>query len=88
MDRDLLNIVLVLPPAPAALVLLGLAFATLSALSAAALRLIAVAGPPGALAPRLSRSDFALAPVAMAVESWISPGGGEGDGEGEDYRKS
>ena len=36
-----------LPPAPAALVLDGLALATLSALSAAALRLMAVLGPPG-----------------------------------------
>lgn len=42
-----LNIVLLLPPAPAARVLLGLAFATLSARSAAALRRIAVFGPPG-----------------------------------------
>ena len=38
-----------LPPAPAALVLLGRALATLSARSAAALLLIAVAGPPGGL---------------------------------------
>ena len=36
-----------LPPAPAALVLVGLALATLSARSAAAFRLIAVLGPPG-----------------------------------------
>ena len=36
-----------LPPAPAALVLVGLAFATLSALSAAAFLLMAVLGPPG-----------------------------------------
>lgn len=42
-----LNIVLLLPPAPAARVLAGLAFATLSARSAAALRRIAVLGPPG-----------------------------------------
>lgn len=42
-----LSMVLLLPPAPAALVLLGLAFAALSALSAAAFLLIAVAGPPG-----------------------------------------
>lgn len=41
--------VLLLPPAPAALVLEGRALATLSARSAAALRRIAVAGPPGAL---------------------------------------
>lgn len=46
-SEDILSIVLLLPPAPAALVLDGLAFATLSALSAAALLLIAVAGPPG-----------------------------------------
>jgi hypothetical protein len=45
----ILNIVLLLPPAPAARVLDGRAFATLSALSAAAFRLIAVAGPPGGL---------------------------------------
>ena len=46
---DILNIVLLLPPAPAALVLAGRAFATLSARSAAAFRRMAVAGPPGAL---------------------------------------
>ena len=39
--------VLVLPPAPAALVLAGLALATLSARSAAAFLRIAVFGPPG-----------------------------------------
>jgi hypothetical protein len=39
--------VLLLPPAPAALVLLGRTFATLSFWSAAALRRIAVLGPPG-----------------------------------------
>lgn len=44
-----LSIVLLLPPAPAALVLDGLALATLSARSAAAFLRIAVAGPPGAL---------------------------------------
>ena len=47
--QNILNIVLLLPPAPAALVLEGRAFATLSARSAAAFLLIAVAGPPGAL---------------------------------------
>ena len=45
----ILNMVLLLPPAPAARVLVGRAFATLSALSAAAFLLIAVAGPPGGL---------------------------------------
>ncbi len=43
----ILSMVLELPPAPAALVLVGLAFATLSALSCAAFLLIAVLGPPG-----------------------------------------
>lgn len=38
---------LLLPPAPAERVLVGRAFAILSALSAAAFLLIAVAGPPG-----------------------------------------
>lgn len=42
-----LNIVPLLPPAPAALVLLGRALEARSALSAAAFLLIAVAGPPG-----------------------------------------
>ena len=41
------SMVLELPPAPAALVLVGRAFATLSARSAAAFLLIAVFGPPG-----------------------------------------
>jgi hypothetical protein len=45
----LLNIVLELPPAPAARVLLGLWFAVFSARSAAAFRRITVAGPPGGL---------------------------------------
>lgn len=44
---DILSIVLVLPPAPAALVLAGRALATLSALSAAAFLRIAVLAPPG-----------------------------------------
>ena len=39
--------VLLLPPAPAALVLAGLAFATWAVLSAAFLLRIAVFGPPG-----------------------------------------
>lgn len=43
----LLNMVLELPPAPAALVLLGLWFAVFSARSAAAFLRITVAGPPG-----------------------------------------
>ena len=46
-QQDVLNIVLELPPAPADLVLVGRAFATLSARSAAAFLLIAVLGPPG-----------------------------------------
>jgi hypothetical protein len=46
-EMNLLSIVLLEPPAPAALVLLGLTLAALSLKSEAALRLIAVAGPPG-----------------------------------------
>ena len=45
--HDIRNMVLELPPAPADLVLVGLAFATLSALSAAAFLRMAVLGPPG-----------------------------------------
>jgi len=62
--------VLVLPPAPAALVLAGLALATLSCLSAAALLLIMVLGPPGGVgdvgraAPLLEED----APGALAEE--------------------
>lgn len=44
---SILSIVLELPPAPADLVLDGLALAALSALSAAAFLRIAVFGPPG-----------------------------------------
>ena len=46
---DLLSIVLELPPAPAALVLLGRWLETFSARSAAAFLRITVAGPPGGL---------------------------------------
>lgn len=46
---DLLSIVLELPPAPAALVLLGRWLAVFSARSAAAFLRMTVAGPPGGL---------------------------------------
>lgn len=46
------NIVLLLPPAPAALVDVGRAFATLSARSAAAFRRMTVFAPPGGLEGR------------------------------------
>ena len=49
MGIHLLSIVLELPPAPAARVLLGLWFADFSARSAAAFLRITVAGPPGGL---------------------------------------
>ena len=64
---------LVLPPAPAALVLAGLAFATLSCLSAAALRRIMVLGPPGGL------GEDGLAPVVLAEPGVLfgELGGGE-----------
>lgn len=64
------NIVLELPPAPAALVLVGRAFATLSALSAAAFLLIAVFGPPG---------GDRFRPLLTPAEA-----GGEAGEEGED----
>ena len=59
-----------LPPAPAALVLLGLALATFSARSAAAFRLMTVLGPPGGageaglavLEPLVGVFKFASAP--------------------------
>ena len=70
---DIRNIVLELPPAPAALVLVGLAFATLSALSAAAFLLIAVFGPPGG-----DRFRPLLTPAEAGGEI------GE-DGRGEDW---
>lgn len=47
--QNLLSIVLELPPAPAALVLLGRWLAVFSARSAAAFLRITVAGPPGGL---------------------------------------
>lgn len=65
---------LLLPPAPAARVLVGRAFANLSARSAAAFRRIAVAGPPGGLGD--------------AGRAVVEPVDGEftGDeGRGEDY---
>ena len=66
--------VLELPPAPAALVLVGLALATLSALSAAAFLLIAVFGPPG---------GDKFRPLLTPAEA----GGDIGeDGRGEDCR--
>ena len=71
--RDVRSMVLELPPAPAALVLVGLAFATLSALSAAAFLLIAVFGPPGG-----DRFRPLLTPAEAGGET------GE-EGLGEDY---
>lgn len=73
MKEHILNIVLLLPPAPAALVLEGLAFATLSARSAAAFLLIAVAGPPGGL------GEAGRAPVVVPVDGEFT--GEEGRGE-------
>jgi hypothetical protein len=68
--------VLLLPPAPAARVEFGLAEAALSARSAAAFLLMAVAGPPGALAPG------AFAPVVVPEEGPV----GAGDPEGDDWK--
>lgn len=62
-----LNIVPELPPAPAALVLEGLAFLTLSLWSAAARRRMADRGPPGGEAARaMEEVDL---PVAVVGES-------------------
>ena len=47
-NEHVLNMVLLLPPAPAALVLFGLALATRSARSAAAFLRMTALGPPGA----------------------------------------
>jgi hypothetical protein len=74
----ILSIVLLLPPAPAALVLEGLAFATLSARSAAAFLRIAVAGPPGAL------GEDGRAVVEPVVGGVLT---GEA-GRGEDWNRS
>lgn len=71
---DLRIIVLLLPPAPADRVLVGLAFAILSALSAAAFRRIAVAGPPGGLGEA----------GRAVVEPVLGELTGE-EGRGEDY---
>ena len=73
--HHLLNIVLLLPPAPAARVLFGLADACLSARSAAAFLLIAVAGPPGALGDDCRADDVPVeAPEAAGAGD---VGGGE-----------
>ena len=73
--------VLELPPAPAALVELGRALATLSARSAAAFLLMAVAGPPGAFGEE-GRPPPVEAPEAVA----LLPFTGEA-GRGEDLRR-
>lgn len=68
----LLNIVLLLPPAPAALVLAGLALAACAALSAAFRRLKTVFGPPGGAgeAGRLEPlAEGLVAPLAGAGEA-------------------
>ena len=58
---------LLLPPAPAALVLVGRALATLSALSAAAFRRIAVFGPPGGVGEEGR-------PVLEPTDCWVPAG--------------
>ena len=64
---------LLLPPAPAALVLLGLALATRSARSAAAFLRMAVAGPPGAL------GEEARAVVEPVAEAALTGEAGRGE---------
>ncbi len=72
---DVLNMVLLLPPAPAARVLLGRALAIFSFWSAAARRRMAVRAPPGGAG---DEGRPVLAPVAAA------PPTGD-DARGEDY---
>lgn len=67
---------LLLPPAPAALVEFGRADAALSALSAAAFRRRAVAGPPGGFGDER--------PVELPVVAPAAPAGGAVGG-GDDY---
>lgn len=67
--------VLLEPPAPADLVLVGLALAIFSFWSAAARRRMAVRGPPGGVG---EAGRPMLAPLAAA------PGAGD-EGRGEDY---
>jgi hypothetical protein len=69
--------VLELPPAPAALVLLGLRFAVFSARSAAAFLRITVAGPPGGLG---DAGRAVVEPVAALFTGEV--------GRGEDYSRA
>lgn len=63
--------VLLLPPAPAARVLVGLVLATLSCLSAAARLRSTVLGPPGG-SGELGRADVApLAPAEGGGVDWF-----------------
>ena len=67
----LLSMVLELPPAPAALVLLGRRFAVFSARSAAAFLRITVAGPPGGLGEVVRpvvEAEAVLGEVARAAD--------------------
>lgn len=72
---------LLLPPAPAALVLAGLAFATCAALSAAFRRRMAVLGPPGGVGAK-ERPETA----AEGVLAPLLAGLGEAARGGEDWR--
>lgn len=78
------SIVPLLPPAPAALVLLGLAFLTDSLWSAAARRLMAERGPPGGEAARAIDEevpDLALLGLVSGPESGPEVRGEEGRAE-------
>jgi hypothetical protein len=74
--------VLLLPPAPAARVLFGLALAALSARSAAAFLLMAVAGPPGGLGDEGRAVEVPVEAAAEPPDPAPAPGE---DGGGEDY---
>lgn len=75
------SIVLLLPPAPAARVLVGRVLATFSFWSAAARRRICVRAPPGGGGGEAEEARLMLAPEA-------APAGVGDEARGEDYRDS
>ena len=75
---DIRSMVLLLPPAPAARVLLGRAFAAFSLISAAARRRMAVRAPPGGRGedgPVPPRDAPVVVPVAGLAAESLSTGG-------------
>ena len=77
-SNDIRSMVLLLPPAPAARVLLGRAFAAFSLISAAARRRMAVRAPPGGRGedgPVPPRDAPVVVPVAGLAAESLSTGG-------------